>query len=495
MFPVEEKVSNEAVLQALAGILSPAIKEAQQKVAASGTPSTPYLHGPGGLFGVSGLERDLIHTRIQGRGLSARLAIRASRFTNPLFGYITGFQDVTGTVADAVCDDPEVAGQMKTCIQTAPFGRISFMTREIEINRVGQLTDRGEFDDLQLLNDPIAPILGTSIFPQMSGRAATAAGAEVLARMLELGIAFSNRLGRRLYNGTPNNNSANDGYKEWMGLDILIGTTKVDALTGVDCTSLHSDIKDFNYECVENVNADPNIVEVLTMQHRFVRHIAVNTALDPVEWVFAMRTALFDQLVDVWPCTYMSYRCAVRDGTGIDPVPEFDTMAAIRMRDAMRNGRFLTIDGVRVEVVLDDFIVEESSSDTSSLDQGQFASDIYLVPLTIRGGRPATFWQHYDFRAGTMQAVVQGRLTNDFWTDGGMYLWNFDKNNWCVVWEAKIEPRIILRTPQIAGRLTNVCYSPLQHYRDVHPEDDYFTDGGVTSRDPPSLYEDWSGGS
>src|SRR3989304_3565258 len=164
----------------------------QQKVTASGTPVGSYLHGPGGLFGVEGVERDLFHTRISPNGLAALLPTFASQFTHPLFGYITGFQDVTGTVPVNVCDDPETAGQLKTCLQTAPFGRYSFMSRELEITRSGQLSSRGEFNALRLLNDPLAPELGASIFPNLSGQAQLAAGAEGLARMPGVGVAFSN---------------------------------------------------------------------------------------------------------------------------------------------------------------------------------------------------------------------------------------------------------------------------------------------------------------
>ena len=478
-------MEDQQVLKALGTLIS-------EKVTASGTPSTPYTHGPGGLFGEAGIERDLFHTRIQGSGLAGVLPVFPSQFTDPLFGVVTGYQDVSGTVPDGVCDDPEVAGAEKRCLQTFPFGRYSFRTREAELNRIGQLTNRGEFDDLFLVNDPIAPELGKTIFPNLSPNKQLDAGAEILARMLELGVAFSNRLGRQTYTGTPANNSAGGGSKQFQGLDILIGTTKVDAITGDDCPSLDSDVKDFNYVCIDDEDADPDIVRVLTTMWRFVNHIASHTAMNPVRWTFSMRTGLFWELTDVWPCSYLTQRCIDQSISGIGQVV-IDGRENVRMRDDMRNGQFLLVDGVRVPVILDDNIEEESSSDTSQLAQGCFASDIYLVPLTVRGGTPVTFWHHFDYRKGTMQAVANGRLTNMFWTDAGMYLWTFDTQNWCVVHEAKIEPRLILRTPQIAGRLTNVCYCPLQHPRDPQPTDPYFVDGGVTDPPAPSLFADWNG--
>lgn len=459
----------------------------------TGTPSTPYTHGPGGLFGVAGIERDLYHTRLAGSGLAWRLPFSPSVMTDPYFAYITGFTDPDESNPEGVCDYPPAAGSMKTCLQTAPFGRYSYKTREMEINRVGQLINRGEFDDLQVLNDPLVPELGRSLFPSLSGNSQISSGAEVLSRWLELGVKFVNKLGRQIFTGTPANNTAGGGYKEFIGLDLLIGTNKVDAITGTDCPSLYSDVKDFAYAKVDAASNDPDIVETLTTLLRFVKHTAEYTGMMPVKWVLVMRRTLFWEITDIWPCRYLTYRCqSWRDTGGLDPVGSFDSAEAIRMRDAMRNGRYLTVDGENIEVIIDDFIVEESSNNTNKIDVGCFASDIYLIPMTA-AGRAVTYWQHYDYRAGTMQAVSDGKLSNDYWTDGGVYMWHkLPPLMWCDVWAAKIEPRIILRTPHLAGRLTNVQYCPLQHVRDVHPDDSYFVDGGVTDRDPPSLYNDYT---
>ena len=46
---------------------------------------------------------------------------------------------------------------------------------------------------------------------------------------------------------------------------------------------------------------------------------------------------------------------------------------------------------------------------------------------------------------------------------------------------AKTEPRLLLRTPQIAARLTNLRYTPLSHERDWNPASSYFANGGRTN--------------
>jgi len=83
-------------------------------------------------------------------------------------------------------------------------------------------------------------------------------------------------------------------------------------------------------------------------------------------------------------------------------------------------------------------------------------------------------------------------LQNEFWTDDGRFLWTIDRQNWCYVILGKIEPRIILRTPMLAGRLDFVKYTPVQHFREFAQDSDYFVKGGEPSRPAPSLWSDWN---
>ncbi len=75
----------------------------------AGTPTTNYMHGPGGIFGVDGLERDVISTRVMPRGLIGELPAVSTIRMNPLYPYLTGFQADTGSEPNDVCDDPPVA--------------------------------------------------------------------------------------------------------------------------------------------------------------------------------------------------------------------------------------------------------------------------------------------------------------------------------------------------------------------------------------------------
>jgi len=119
------------------------------------TLTTNYMHGPGGIFSAPGVERDVFATRIQPRGLLSMLPAQGTVDQNPIQPYLTGFTDESGDEADAVCDDCVQAGEIKSCFQGTFFGRVCRETEPLELNRVGQRINRGEFMDLRLVNDPL----------------------------------------------------------------------------------------------------------------------------------------------------------------------------------------------------------------------------------------------------------------------------------------------------------------------------------------------------
>jgi hypothetical protein len=98
---------------------------AGQWATAIDTRTDPYLHGPGGLFGVLGLEKDVISTRIVPRGLAGRLPVFTSDVQWPLYPYFMGVTD-SEAVDDAqgTCDDPPGVGNATTCRQTTQWGRL-----------------------------------------------------------------------------------------------------------------------------------------------------------------------------------------------------------------------------------------------------------------------------------------------------------------------------------------------------------------------------------
>lgn len=463
--------------------------EAFKHTSPDGTPEGPYMHGPGGLFSIPGVEREVISTRLLPKTLASVLPARGSVYMSPLFAYVSGFGADSGDEKDGVCDDAMTAGPIENCFQTAQFGRYERRTRELEVNRIGQVNDRSELFDLRLINPPLTQNQG-GLTPDWLSDFSGMLASEIKTRFTEVGVSLQNLLARQVYEGNPANNAGGGGYKEFPGLDILIGSNKVDAQTGTRCAGLDSLIRDFNYASVTDIG--PDIVNTLTYQMRALTHIASRGNFNPVTWSLVMRQELFYELTAVWPCSYLTYRCIQRNDNDRNSIDPND---AIGMRDAMRQGSYLVLDGNRYEVVIDDALNEETSTTSASVpNSGSFASDIYIIPRTVRGGIAATYWEYFDYQRGTMQAIREGRYENEFWSDGGRYLWvKQPQKNWCIQHQVKIEPRLVLKTPQLAGRLNNILYSPLIHTQDTFSDQPYFVPlGGETSRQAPSYYSDWN---
>lgn len=458
----------------------------------SGIPNAQSLFGSGGLFSTFGMDNTVINASITPRGISGMIPAIGTETTDPLFGYITGF-DPDG-VAEPVgpCDDAP-GGIMETCYQVAKLGRIARSSREMEVNELAKVMNGHLTTDLRLMGDVISP--GHALMPQAGTDGRNFLRSVMKTQMTIVGMQFQQALTRMLWTGDPANNTLRGGYQEFPGLDMLISTGKVDAIRGTACSALDSDVKDFGYNSVDSES--PDILMYLSMMMAYLQHNAAGANLEPVQWVIAMKPELFFELTAVWPCRYLTNRCVPSMYTASDAALRpagavvINDTNNVAMRDAMREGNFLWINGKQVPVALDDGIVEENSTTSARLAAGQFASDIYILPLTAQG-MPVLYWEYLDYSraAAEVAAVTQkGR----FWvTDGGRYMWNLQDMSYCFKIQGKLEPRIILRTPQLAGRLQNVVYSPLQHLRSWDPESPYREKGGNESYFDPTYYSEWN---
>lgn len=452
--------------------LAAALKEKGLHTKAPGNVSTAtMLYQPGGIFSVAGMDRTVISTHISPMGLGAALPAFQNNLDDPRYGLITGFSDVSGAEATYPCDDAP-KGYMKAGTLTAQFGRIMRQTNTIEIDKLLH-ESRGSTMNLQL----IGQMLGTGpLTPNLTAEGIL--DMVVKSEMVTVGVNFERVLAKMLWQGTPSANTAGGGYKEFPGLDAQIATGQVDAETGTTIPSVDSYIRNFN-GFVDGTA--PDIVEELSGMEFYLSNLASRTGLAPVSWVLVMRPELWFELSSVWPCRYLTDRCSNSAGTNVVSISD-DT--AVRMRDEMRNGMFIIINGKRYPVITDDGIYEYNSTNVAGLLPGEFKSSIYFVPLAIRGSFPATYWEHIDYRqiGAQLAALGQGARNVPFWTDNGRFLWVYRDNSYCFDLQAKIEPRVILRTPHLAAKIQNVKYSPLVHLRDSLPASSYWANGGVSLR-------------
>lgn len=455
-------------------------------------PAVPFnpnqFHGPNGLFGVAGADNNVLSLRIAPMGISSVLRAAPTVEYNPLYPYITGFvnDNLTAEPGNRCSTCP--SGETEACYQTAQFGYVCRESQTLEPSELIRRTNAGDLN-LTLIND----ILG---FPNdvmaavRAGNSNAILNIQTLWAMLEIGMLFQMALVPMYWQGNPANNIGN-GYMEFPGLDILIGTNKVDAITGAECPALDSDVKDFNYANVNTVVGNSfAIVRALSYLEQYVYMNAMGQSLLPVEWVWVMRPELWYELTEVWPTAYLTTRNIVL------PAGNTNFMDATRlndMRDQMREGEFLWVNGRRHDVVLDTGIFENNNANNQNLAAGQFASNIYLVPLTYLGGRPGTYIEHMDYRniRGEVNAA-NGNVATNNWTDDGRFRWVTEQLKFCYTISGSVEPRVILKVPQLAGRLNNVMYVPTQHFRDWNQDSNYFYKGGVSIRNWNPYYSDWN---
>lgn len=279
------------------------------------------------------------------------------------------------------------------------------------------------------------------------------------------------------------------GYKEFPGLDAQIATAQVDADSGTACPSLDSDVKDFNYNNVDGSGA-LDIVNYMSMLEYFIYTLAQDTGMLPAEWVFVMRPQLWYELSRVWPIIYNTDRVAIALAAATNARVNINGRENIEERDRMRTMGEIAINGRTYKVIEDTGIFESNNTNDANLNAGEFSSSVYMVPKRVVGNFPVTFRQHKDYRLGISEfSVLRGK--ERFWTDAGLFSWAFEDEKWCIRLTAKTEQRVILRTPQLAGRIDNVMYSPLQHLREANPDSPYHVDGGVSVRSVPSKNAVW----
>lgn len=445
------------------------------------TNQATLLGQPRGIFSTVGLENEVISTHVAPQGLGAELQVFASRNVDPRFGFLTGYTTENGSRPVNPCDDAP-KGYVKSGTLTAQFGRIAHQTQTVEIDTLFEQA-RGSNTGLQLMGT----VLGmNNISPNISQ--ADMLNLVVRSEMVGVGVQFERDLATLLWQGTPANNTAGGGHKEWPGLDYQIATGQVDADTNTAITAADSYIEDFNLNNVAGNSRD--IVEDLAMMEYYLFNLANRTGVAPVTWKLVMRPELWFELTSIYACRYLTNRCSTAGGANVQTINDG---LAVQMRDQMRQGMYLDINGRRYDVVTDDGIKELNSTTAAGIAKGSFASSVYFVPIKIRGNFPVTYWEHKDYRglASEVAPMGQGARNLLFWSDNGRFMWTMTQNRYCFDLQAKVEPRVVLRTPHLAGRLDRVLYTPKRHLVSSDPASSYFRNGGVSIRPGATTYAVW----
>jgi hypothetical protein len=451
-------------------------------------PNAQYL-GPGGFMSTPGLENPVISTHIRPMGIDEYLPITPATTTNPLYAVFTGVTDETGSEPETVCDDGPT-GLMKGASFTNVFGRLIRSTPVIDVGQLAE-TVRGQNTDLRLLADRGAPggnlMLRTDVIPTDDILRSATSGAMFVAATL-----IQRELSRMIWTGNPaTNGSPNSGRLDFAGLDLQVGTGRVDATSGVAVSSLDSYVKNANYATLSEYNI---VAHLQDMEYRL--RTRASRLFGSAEFALVMRPEMWHELTTLWPIQYNTQAAGFVLPGASNVSVSINADSVVSARDEMRRTLRITINGNSYPVILDDGITEENPTTQGitpgALQAGEFASTIYMLPLTVAGGFRSLRLEYLDFRIGINDARRVGFDTEMMWTDDGRYLWTAEKKHSCFWFRARIEPRVLLHTPHLAGKIQRLVVSPMSHIESPYPDSPYHVNGGLSVRPVETLFTPWS---
>ena len=235
------------MMAALAKALQPHLQKA------SGTPDFPVdIYGAGGLFGVCGANDTLINAMVGPLGVERILRWMPSIDDNPLYDSLVSIGTTTNAQSSGCADCGKPV--LKECVQTFCFGRVCQQTNEAQADSLGMRMNQG-VPRLALFGD----------VKDAGGNVLVARGQQITDRFtLDLAAASYNlRLDMSTLNivGNPANNAG--GRLQPTGLQLIVNTGKVDALTNTACPALDSFLIDFQNNVVGALGA-PSIVAYVT---------------------------------------------------------------------------------------------------------------------------------------------------------------------------------------------------------------------------------------
>jgi hypothetical protein len=447
----------------------------------AGTTAGAQLHGPGGLLGTYGLNKQIVNAMIMPRGLSGRLPVRPSIDTNEIFAIFTGQLASTGTEPSEACAAWPLVGQFKVCKQQTPFGQQGRESQVLNIKYAGQVINRGEFTDNVLFGKPV---MGDNVTPGPINWGQILQ-TEYEKKLGELYNGYFRDYSRYIYTGNPQVTAGSLGWMQYRGLDLLVNTGKVDAISGVACPAADSVVYDFNgtNATTDGATAYSIIANIVTNMERLSEQLGFET-----KWALTMTYRAYWALTQIWPCVYATAGCISPNTIVRTSSLEEQAM----MRNEMRNGRYLLIEGKRYEVVIDDMITETVAAGGVV---GTYQSDIYMLPLTANG-QPTLYWEYFPFDAQATAAAAQLAPQGYFQSlmNGRFLQVRQSPTHTCVQVEIIERPRLILMTPFLAAKFENLRYNITVAGRDPYPDDVYFADGGGTTTALPYFYPNSGGG-
>jgi hypothetical protein len=470
---------------------------AQAQIGQKANPAGTYTHGGGGLMSPLGQSPNIISTILQADyGMTTALPILNQPIPENYGGYdapymtlLTGqtsgaIDDIANQPSD-VCGNYPQAGLLKACTITHPYGRFGVQVRPFQFTEVGRLVNRGEFTDLAVLNNLAG--FTDSVFTGNAPANSDIVNQEWAKRLFEAMQGFGRLLQKKVWTGQVSNNKGT-GYREFLGLDTLIGENIYqDAFTRNVCTALNSVVVNFGSTDIGATVGNEYLYGWISQMMYYFEQMADQTGLDNATWALVMPRNLYNALIRLIPIQeyqkLIAQLATINGAASADGVLQLSGDALQNQVYAARAGNYLPIDGKQVPVIFDSGITETAAG------SGAFTSTIYIVNLTAQG-TPMTYWDFFNFGNGQVRDWLNGqpnglvKVTAD-----GRFMISTVYDSFCVKQNWVTDPRIMLHTPHLSGKITNIKYTPSLAMRSPFPGDALYYNGGRTNAPLPNVYQ------
>lgn len=445
-----------------------------QNYKATGNPSSDaYLYVNGGLFGRCDGDPTLVNALVGPIGFEAVLDWMGTNTENQFFDAWTGLSD-TGAEQSTACGDcPTV--DLEACAQFYCFGRFCRQTQELQFDRIG-LHGNGSVPQKVLFGN-VTDASGNVLVRQGENIENIF---QVQTRAAGYHLALKNS--ELLWAGDPCNNSGS--YQEYIGLQNIVNTGKVDAYTQLACNAMDSFLMDMNFQ---NFTSD-GALAIRRWFKRMVDQFQVRAQGAGFDWNSAEMWIVMHP--NVWDCVSRVYACAGIDLCSVGGTNNrFQASAeqAQARHDEFLARRALPIGGRMYPVVLDTQIPQTTGQANGT------CSDIYFLTTRI-SGETIMWGQYQDFNmtyGNVRQEMVSVFGSDDIGiTDNGRFALVRDNSRGCFDVQILTKPRVVATMPWLSGRIQNVCCDVLQQpFPDASGSDGiYELNGGRSTTPIQTLY-------
>jgi hypothetical protein len=423
-------------------------------------------HGPNGLLTSVGVRPDMYSAVPRVGRMAATIPMYPSRNQNEIIEILTGVTAQGGTNPENTCSTAPYAGNFKVCQQVYPFGTFFKATQQVNIAEAGLYIDRADLDR-RILNPPD---MSAPFVPDVVRSDPTAINTHVGKALMEFGVGAQIDFANVDFRGSATNTgvAAHIGFiREYNGLESLIKTGHVDAITSVACPAVDSNVDNYN------AALGTALVELLVNNYRENLTRAEQVGFPNASWAIIVHPWMKYDLVDVWSCNYNTARCVPTAENG----RILNTESVTALRDEMLRGSYLLIDGERVPLMTD-WGISYSISDAT----GVVTSDI-LIPALTDGTRALLYREYFPYTSPDMTAFQGVNMDEVRVMNGGFYLMGYSKvNPFCYTYTFTAKTRLILDAPFLSGRIDNVQWTPTVKGNNPDPAGSYHLNGGQTYR-------------